>query len=174
MKAPRRFVAAVAIALGAAAVAAAAGPDQDGQGARAGADVEAFVGTLRRAVERHDRRAVAGLFRYPATAGASGLRIPLASPASVITMYDFLFTPAVHCAIVRKPATRAGTGLSIGGGSVWAQRVGSRYEITRVIVPPSGGAGSAARRTPVRIVFPPNPEQPAQFSGALVRDEHEA
>jgi hypothetical protein len=167
------IIVAVAIAVSATAVVPAAGQDQDGQGARAG-DVEAFVGALRRAIERRDRRAVAGLFHYPATASASGLRIPIESAASVIKMYDLLFTPAVRCAIVQRPATRAGTGLSIGNGSLWAQRVGSRYEITRVMVPPSAGAGSAARRKPVRIVFSANPEQPAQFSGALVRDEREA
>src|SRR5207247_2239204 len=113
---------------------------------------------------------------------ASGLAIPRPDAVAFIKMYDLFFVPELRCAITqsggngRSPGATApqiiGEGISIGG-LVWAQRVNSRFNITRLTVPPSSEPARRAPRTPQRIGF--TSRQPVlQFSGRLARDDVDA
>src|SRR5262245_53680386 len=88
---------------------------------RAAGDNEAFVGGLRRAVARIDRTAVAAMVQYPMRVLAGGVPIPVSDRAALVKMYDLFFTPDMRCAIERGPLADTAEGLSIGGGTVWAQ-----------------------------------------------------
>jgi hypothetical protein len=144
--------------------------------------VAAFMNELQRAVDARDRPRVAAMFQYPVTVLASGLRIPVPDSASLIHLYDALFTPETRCVIDQSglplpgaPPPRyvimvAGDGASIGRGLIWAQKQGSRLKITRMILPPTFSAARQSHRVPRQVRFQ-DAKYPAQFSGTLVRDD---
>jgi hypothetical protein len=146
--------------------------------------ITTFLNELRRAVDQRDRRAVAELFQYPVTVLASGLRIPVPDSGSLIRMYDLFFTPEMRCVIDQSgfpqtgpappkyPIQASTDGLSLGGGAVWAERNGTGFKITRMMVPASSPIRSA-RHAQRRVVFS-SARYPAQFSGTLIRNEEES
>jgi hypothetical protein len=147
-----------------------------------GADVSpagAFLSALQRAVARHDRAAVAGLFEYPAMIITSGARIPVLDRASMARLFAVAFPPEMQGVVAMARlsgaggsapeyrVTVAGDSLTIGRSLIWAHRTGGRYRIVRIMVP-SGwvtiGAASAPA-PPQRILV--RPGQSALFSGTL-------
>jgi len=137
---------------------------------RAAGDADVFVGELRRAVARRDRTAVAAMAQYPMRVLAGGLPIPVSDRAALAKMYDLFFPPEMRCAIERGAVTESSEGLSIGGGTVWAQRTGAGIKITRMTVRGSSSGGPAKPRPTERVMF--RAGQPAtRLSGTLVRDD---
>lgn len=121
-----------------------------------------FLERLQRAVDAHDRRAVAALFQYPATVLSSGFNVPVADAATLARIYDAAFTSEVRCAIadsrVAEPGTPAPShaamvsadGIMVGDGIVWAPLKNGRYLIARIRVPPPS-LSQPARRVPERV-----------------------
>ena len=71
-------------------------------------DERAFATELQRALRMGDRDAVAGLLRYPARVSVKLRPYPIfvKDRASLLEMYDLVFTPHLRCALVesREPA----------------------------------------------------------------------
>src|SRR5207245_6453899 len=97
------IAATLAVAMG-----AAAGSQTRGDTAAAPADrlAESFLGELQRAVDHRERRAVAGMIRYPITVLVSGSQIPVRDAATLVTSYDLFFTPEMRCLIVQSGVPR--------------------------------------------------------------------
>ena len=141
------------------------------------ASAEAFLRALQQAVGGDDRKGVSALAAYPLNVLASGLQIPVRSSRELIDRYDVIFTPEVRCRIDQtgaggqdQPATKyrldgSVTGVSIGGGAVWATQANGRWKIARVMVT---GAPAPKRSPPPRTVTLGG--RPAQFAGTLVGD----
>lgn len=140
-----------------------------------------FMERLQRAVDADDRRAVTRMVRYPATVLASGWNIPVKDSATLLTMYDAVFTPEMRCAIVQSGIVRAQApapkyavvvspeGLVIGRGAVWASLADAQYKIARMMIPPAVPVPSP-RRGPERVTFSAaTGERTAQFTGWLIR-----
>jgi len=146
-----------------------------------------FLGELQRAVDHRDRRAVAGMIRYPITILVSGWQVPVRDSATLAMSYDSFFTPEMRCLIVQSGLPRSNEppplnpvkvmsdGISIGDGRIWAQRSGTTFQITRLIVPPSAPMRFVAQ-APRRVIFSESAstQRPAQFSGVLAGDAVES
>jgi hypothetical protein len=149
--------------------------------------VESFLGQLQRAVDHRDRRAVAGMIRYPITVLVSGWQVPVRDAAALSMSYDLFFTPEMRCLIVQSGVPRGNEppplnpvkvmsdGISIGDGRIWAQRSGTTFQITRLIIPPSAPMRFVAQ-APRRVVLSgsASTHRPAQFSGVLAGDAVES
>jgi hypothetical protein len=149
--------------------------------------VASFLGELQRAVDHRDRRAVAGMIRYPITILVSGWQVPVRDAATLVTSYDSFFTPEMRCLIVQSGVPRSNEpaplnpvkvmsdGISIGDGRIWAQRTGTTFQITRLIVPPSAPMRFVAQ-APRRVIFSgsASAQRPAQFTGVLAGDAVES
>ena len=123
-----------------------------------------------------NRQAVARLFDYPMRVTVPGLPLPIAvrDAATVVSMYDSLFTPEMRCAIEQSrassasaPAPKYALGVADGvitlaGGRVIAERRGAGFRITRFTVL---GQPSAPRK-PRHVVYGWGVGE-TQFAGTL-------
>src|SRR5262245_26690736 len=71
-------------------------------------DAERFRVELLDRFARGDRRAVAAMVRYRLIVDAGGLTVPVASPASLLQMWDVVFPPEVRCMIEQSAIPRQG------------------------------------------------------------------
>lgn len=143
-----------------------------------GQSLPQFVASLQQAVSRNDRRAVAGMMRYPLQVTAAGLQIPVSDANAFVSLYGSIMTPAMTAVIARarvpadtRPRPDIVT-LRDGGivfeNAVTISRAGDGFKVTRLAVPlaPSAGAtgtagAAAARRLTFRV------GRPTQVSGSL-------
>jgi hypothetical protein len=161
---------------GASLAAAQSGAGVDTRGANA------FLDTLRTAVDRHDPQAVARLVQYPLTFLSNPFQIPVPDSATFIRLYDTFFTPEARCAIVQSGTPGAGNapgnvkdapqitpeGISIGSGLLWAARSGTGFKITRMI---ARGKPAPPSRLPTRRVTFLKGFESTPLLGALDRDD---
>jgi len=136
-----------------------------------------FVTALQQAAARNDRRAVAGMMRYPLDVTAAGLQIPVPDANAFVGLYDSIMTPAMKAVIARArvPAddrprpdviTLSSGGLVFENVLTIAPSAGG-FKVTRLAVPvtpaagTSGGSAAAARRLTFRV------GRPTQVSGSL-------
>jgi hypothetical protein len=124
-----------------------------------------FVAGLRRAVAANDRRAVAGMVRYPIEVSAGGLQIPVPDAATFVQLYDSAFGPAVRQAVMgARVATDARAPLTLGGSLTISETAGG-FRITGIKVltgPQSKPPGEPIER---HLTF--RVGQPTQVSGTL-------
>ncbi len=122
------------------------------------AQPETFLAELQRASRSDDRAAVAALIRYPITVSISGLRVPFADAASLLTRYDDIFNPPMRDAIARGEMTITTETFVIGAGEVVFASVNGKLQIVSITVPsfsgeiatamPAGDASAGAPRPP--------------------------
>jgi hypothetical protein len=94
-----------------------------------GADTRSLAAVareLQQDVARDDRAAVSRLIRYPLLVFAGGVRIPIDDVASLLAVYDSVFSPAVKAVIARP---------TIDPTIVQIDRLDGRWQITRINVP---------------------------------------
>jgi hypothetical protein len=142
------------------------------------AAAETFVANLKRAVDTRNRDAVSAMFDYPAVVFVNSLRVPIDSPATLLKLYDTIFTPEIEAAIAGTgfaqpgrpappyPVAAMPDGMSIAKGLLWIARGERGYRIARVNVPPASPV-RATPREPTRIAF--SSGATAKFSGLLRR-----
>jgi hypothetical protein len=166
----------VAVTLAGASVAGQSGAGVDTRSANA------FLETLRTAVDHHDPQAVARLVQYPLTFLSSPFQIPVPDAATFIRLYDTFFTPEARCAIVQSGTSGSGNaprsvkdapqitadGISIGSGLLWAAHSGTGFNITRMT---ARGKPAPPSRLPKRRVTFLQGFQSTQLLGALDRDD---
>jgi hypothetical protein len=134
----------------------------------------AFVTTLAQAMARQDRAAVADLIRYPTAATVGSVNIPLTNRAGFLKVYDGIFTAELRCLVETSAAAGAsgirveGRGVSFAEGRVQAQDVDGTLKITRINVPPAGGAAAPPPSKPRRVTL--RSMGKTQFSGRLYGD----
>src|SRR5687768_8940295 len=90
---------------------------------QAPADAAAFVTRLSQAMSCRDRAAVADMVRYPFAATASGVGMPIANRAQLISLYDGLFTAVLRCLVEESAAKgirTGGGGITFAGGNIRA------------------------------------------------------
>jgi hypothetical protein len=83
---------------------------------------KAFLETLKDAIARDDRQAVAGMIVYPFATRIAGAPVTLTSKESLLHRYGELFTPAVKAAIERQTYATLfahADGVMIGNGEIW-------------------------------------------------------
>ena len=134
-----------------------------------------FVSNLQQAVARNDRRAVAGMVRYPLDVTAGGLQIPVADADAFVKLYDTIVSPAVKQVIARArvPAdgkTAPGVVRSTSGaitfeGAVTITPVNGGFRVTRLAVPT--GPASRPPGEPIERQLTFRVGQPTQLSGTL-------
>jgi len=122
-----------------------AAPATPGQGNPAGPAAGPFLAALQRATAANDRRAVAGMVRYPLEVTAGGLQIPVANAETFVSLYDTLMTPAMRAIIAaaripapgqrQNPAARTREGGLTLGEAMTIQPVGQDFRIVRLEVP---------------------------------------
>jgi hypothetical protein len=109
-------------------------------------DERAFATELQRALRMGDRHAVTGLLRYPARVSVKQRPYPIfvKDRASLVEMYDLVFTPHLRCAIVESREPAAGEPrpkyslllargvVSLADGRIIAERSRGKYQITRM------------------------------------------
>lgn len=133
----------------------------------------AFVRSFSQALARRDRTAVAGMVRYPATAVAGGLALPIDSRESLLRMYDAVFTSELRCladaSVARGTAAmRVEPGVVVfAEGRVRAEEVDGAFRITRIDVPPAAAEGGGAASRTERVTLRAGR---AQYSGRLYAD----
>ena len=141
--------------------------------AQAPARALSFAKALSEAMSRRDRAAVAEMVRYPFSASVGGIGIPIANSAELLRLYDSVFTPELRClvddAVAKGPSTiRAeGSGLSFANGHIHAGDVAGALKITRIDVPPPGGAGAPPSPPPRHVSLR---RGDTQFAGRLYGD----
>jgi hypothetical protein len=106
----------------------------------------AFIARLLAAVASGNRRAAAGMFRYPLRVNSPMLPypIPLDNTSSTLQMYDLLFTPEMRCALdmaevpqpgrsrPKYPLIATDSTLNLGQGLIVAERASGAFKITRM------------------------------------------
>jgi hypothetical protein len=125
----------------------------------------AFSRALVQAMARRDRRAVAGMVRYPAMVIAGGLNIPLIDRATTQEIYRLVFTPELRCLLEQSSAAPDGSraakypiridagGVSFGDGRIRAELADGSLKITRIVVPPASGESPPPPAKPQRVGF---------------------
>jgi len=141
-----------------------------------GQSLTAFVQSLQQAVSRNDRRAVAGMVRYPLDVTAGGLQIPVTDADAFVKLYDTIVSPAVKQVIARArvPAdgqTPPGVLRTSNGGiafenAVTIAPVDGAFRIVRLAVPT--GPASRPPGEPIERHLTFRATQPTQVSGTLV------
>src|SRR5215510_11649945 len=143
------------------------------------ADAETFRLKLLDAFARGDRRAVASMVRYRLTVDAGGLTVPVASPASLLQLWDVVFPPEVRCMIEQSAIPRQGqpapkyaisvdaSGAFFGDGRMRVDRGADGLKITRLVLPPGYGSGLAGK--PRKVFFRWGKGQ-VTYSGRLSAD----
>ncbi len=67
-----------------------------------------FVAALQQAVSRNDKRAVAGMVRYPLDVRAGTLQIPVADTDSFVKLYESFITTGMKAVIARARVPASG------------------------------------------------------------------
>jgi hypothetical protein len=147
--------------------------------------LEAFLTELQRASRVDDRAAIAALIRYPITVSISGLRVPFADAASLLSRYDDIFTPALRDTIARREMTTTPQTFVIGTGELVIAPVNGKFQILSITVPnraaesaavmPSDNVspGAAGKQEPRRVAIRVGPRA-TQIPGLLARDAIDA
>jgi len=137
--------------------------------------LDAFFSALQRAIEHHDRRAVAAMVHYPIKVLASGWIIPLSGPDAFVKYYDAIVTEEIKdlVADAKTGAARNGPLVTLGHDSVRIMRIGAAYKIIGITIPPPSGKVRAARRATTTVQFD-NGLGTAKYSGSLAVGEHES
>jgi hypothetical protein len=105
-----------------------------GQAALDRLEVAGFIDTLRAAIVKGDRAAVAAHVQYPITVFASGMRIPVRDAATMVQSYDVVFAPALRETIARTTPVVGSEAVTIGS-ALEIRRVAGQLKITRIDVP---------------------------------------
>ena len=143
-------------------------------------DGRAFFVRLVDALQRGDRRWLAGVFRYPFRIGVPGFPYPMyvENSQKMIRIYDEVFNPAMRCAIEESRAAEPGQPppkhalllaegvVSMADGRVVAERTSEGFRITRMTL--VVGA-RIAPRPPQRVAFEKG-QSVVRFSGRLEGD----
>jgi len=150
-------------------------PDAAAQSA-AGQTLSQFVATLQQAASQNDRRALAGMMRYPLSVTAAGLQIPVADANAFVSLYDSIMTPAMKGVIARArvPADskpRPDVIMPPGGGIVFENAVtiapvAPGFRITKLSVPLAPASATPGERVARRLTF--RAGRPTQVSGSLL------
>ncbi len=135
----------------------------------------AFVTGLQQAVARADRRAVAGMMRYPLEVTASGLQIPVEDATAFLKLYDTIVSPGLKEVVARARVPAAGEKakgvvVSPNGGiafenAVVITPVGSGFKVGRLAVPIGPVSRPPGEPIERHLTFRVN--QPTQVSGTL-------
>jgi hypothetical protein len=137
-------------------------------------DLHAFLSQLQRASQSDDRKAVAGMVRYPVTISIGGLRVPIPDAATFLNRYDDIFNPAL-----REQIARAGIseGKLAGATDISIRETDGIFQITGITVPtyadppaPVGGPSAPERKQEPRRVSIRVGPRPTQISGLLAGD----
>jgi hypothetical protein len=113
---------------------------------------EPLLAEIGRALQADDRQHVASLMHYPLTVIFESVRIPFASPATLLERFDEVFTPEVR------------RGLA---AALTIERVNGRARVTAIAVPRAADdAPVATSRDPRRIAVRGGP-RPTRMSGSL-------
>lgn len=121
-------------------------------------DRSAIIGAFQQALNAGDRDAVMRLLHYPLAVSFDGVRVPFATPASVIERYDEIFTRELRGQI----NDAITTGIVAGELKITAIRV-PRSEAPTT---PEGEPAPAIPRTPRRIAVRAGP-RPSRIAGLL-------
>lgn len=129
---------------------------------------------LSQAMARRDRAAVADMMRYPASAMAGGIVIPIGNRAAAMQLYDAIFTAELRCLV--DASTGAGAsgirveadGVTFAQGRIHAVDVNGALKIARVTVPAATGAAPPPPSKPRRVTL--RTMGTTQFSGRLYGD----
>ena len=150
-------------------------PDAAAQPA-GGPTLSQFVTTLQQAAAQNDRRALAGMMRYPLEVTAAGLQIPVADAKSFVGLYDSIMTAAMRSVIARArvPADgkpRPDVVMLPGGGIVFENAVtiapvAGGFRVTKLSVPLTPASGTPGERVGRHLTF--RAGRPTQVSGALL------
>ena len=109
-------------------------------------DERAFAAELQRALRMGERDSVAGLLRYPTRVSVKQRPYPIyvKDRASLMEMYDLVFTPHLRCAIVESREPAAGEPrpkhslllardvVSLADSRIIAERSRGKFQITRM------------------------------------------
>lgn len=140
-----------------------------------GQSLSQFVATLRQAASENDRRALAGMMRYPLQVTAAGLQIPVGDANAFVGLYDSIMTPAMKAVIARarvpvdgKP--RPDVIMVPGGGIIFENAVTiapvtGGFRITKLAVPLAPTAATPGTMVARRLTF--RVGSPTQVSGSL-------
>jgi hypothetical protein len=132
-----------------------ASPDPAAQSS-SGPSLQQFVSSFQQAASRNDRRAVAGMMRFPLEVTAAGLQIPVADANAFVGLYDSIMTPSLKAAIARARVpvdgkSRPEVVMVPGGGIVFESAVTiapvtGGFRVTKLAVPlaPSSSTPGAA------------------------------
>jgi hypothetical protein len=149
-----------------------------GQAALDRQEVAGFVDTLRAAIAKGDRAAVAARVRYPITVFASGIRIPVRDAATLVQSYDVVFAPALKAAIAQATPV-IGSEAATVGSAIEIRRVAGELKITRIEVPmaaaasaPAAASKGSAPREPDRLGITVGRAQRAGALSARGRDPY--
>jgi hypothetical protein len=140
-----------------------------------GLSLSQFVATLQQAASQNDRRALAGMMRYPLSVTAAGLQIPVADANAFVSLYDSIMTPAMKGVIARArvPADskpRPDVIMPPGGGIVFENAVtiapvAGGFKITKLAVPLAPTSATPGAMVARRLTF--RVGSPTQVSGSL-------
>jgi hypothetical protein len=108
-------------------------------------EVAGFIDTLRAAIARGDRAAVAARVRYPMTIFASGVRIPIRDAATFAQSYDVVFPAALRQTIAKTAPVVGGEAATIAQ-LIEIRRVSGELKIVRIDLP--AGDAPAGPRAP--------------------------
>ena len=146
--------------------------------------VTTFLGALKSAVSRDDRRAVAAMIHYPMTVQVENMRIPIADSDALIQNYEAVFSASMKAVIAQAAIATAGrpapiyrvtigdAAATIGSDLIQLQLLDGSLKITRIIQPQAvsedGRVQRPATRAARRIAFSVGQ---AQLSGALAAND---
>jgi hypothetical protein len=135
-----------------------------------------FLADLQAAADRNDRAAIAGMIQYPIKAFVSGWIIPIVDRMTFITSFDAFFTEEIKDLVAEAAAgprlTKPSDVIVLGNGALRAIRVGGRYKIIGISVPPASKKVRGARRGATTVSFRTG-ESTAAYTGTLAAGEHE-
>jgi hypothetical protein len=134
-----------------------------------------FLSSLQQAVARNDRRAVAGMMRYPLDVTAAGLQIPVADANTFVKLYDSMMSSTMKDVIARAripPEGKIVPGVvRAPNGSISFDRAltiapsGGGFRVTRLAVPTSSRSSASGEPVERKLTF--RAGQATQVSGSL-------
>lgn len=149
--------------------------DQPASGQPAGQSMAQFVAALQQAVSRNDKRAVAGMVRYPLEVRAGSLQIPVSDANAFAKLYESLITPGMKSVIARARVPAAGEksvnattgsgGAMTFEGALTIAPAGGGFRITQLTVPASPQSSSPGVAVARQLTF--RVGTPTQVSGTL-------
>lgn len=139
------------------------------------ASMAQFVAALQKAVSQNDKRAVAGMVRYPLDVRAGTLQIPVANADSFVKLYESFITPGMKAVVARARvpasgeksvnATTGSGGAVTFEGALTVAPVGGGFKITQLTVPSSPQSSSPGAAVARQLTF--RVGTPTQLSGTL-------